>query len=78
LVKQVDKLEESFEVINSGPKPLAAYIFTNNKKLKELFVMNISAGGLVVNDTTLHVIVLLFLHSTLEYRRFLYASRAAI
>ena len=37
--------------------------------------MNISAGGLVVNDTTLHVIVLLFLHSTLEYLLFLYASR---
>lgn len=65
-MKQVDKLEESFVVINSGPKPLAAYIFTNNKKLKELFVRNISAGGLVVNDTTLHVIVLLFLHSTLD------------
>lgn len=56
-LKQVDKLEESFVVINSGPKPLAAYIFTNNKKLKELFVRNISAGGVVVNDTTLHVIV---------------------
>ncbi|KAG4958409.1 hypothetical protein AAZX31_13G016800 [Glycine max] len=53
----VDKLEESFDVINSGPKPLAAYIFTNNKKLKEQFVMTISAGGLVVNDTTLHLAV---------------------
>ncbi|XP_047163318.1 aldehyde dehydrogenase family 3 member H1-like isoform X2 [Vigna umbellata] len=53
----VDKLEESFVVINSGPKPLAAYIFTNNKKLKELFVRNISAGGVVVNDTTLHLAV---------------------
>ncbi|XP_020236515.1 aldehyde dehydrogenase family 3 member H1 isoform X1 [Cajanus cajan] len=53
----VDKLEESFDVINSGPKPLAAYIFTTNKKLKEQFVGTISAGGLVVNDTTLHLAV---------------------
>ena len=61
-MKQVDKIEESFDVINSGPKPLAAYIFTNNKKLKEQFVMTISAGGLVVNDTTLHVISSLLLN----------------
>ncbi|KAK7320993.1 hypothetical protein VNO77_31019 [Canavalia gladiata] len=53
----VDKLEESFHVINAGSKPLAAYIFTTNKKLKEQFVMTISAGGLVVNDTTLHLAV---------------------
>ncbi|KAI4337834.1 hypothetical protein L6164_016203 [Bauhinia variegata] len=53
----VDKLEESFDVINSGTKPLAAYLFTNNKKLKEQFVKTISAGGLVVNDTTLHLAV---------------------
>lgn len=53
----VDKLEESFDIINSGAKPLAAYIFTNDKKLKEHFVNNVSAGGLVVNDTTVHLAV---------------------
>ncbi|XP_030523397.1 aldehyde dehydrogenase family 3 member H1 [Rhodamnia argentea] len=53
----VDKVEESFDIINSGGKPLAAYIFTNDKKLKEHFVKNVSAGGLVVNDTTVHVAV---------------------
>ncbi|KAJ7959155.1 Aldehyde dehydrogenase [Quillaja saponaria] len=53
----VDKVEESFDVINSGAKPLAAYVFTNNKKLKERFVMSVSAGGLVVNDTNIHLAV---------------------
>lgn len=53
----VDKLEDSFDVINSGTKPLAAYLFTNDKKLKQKFVMTVSAGGLVVNDTTVHVAV---------------------
>uniref|UniRef100_A0A0R0GDQ5 Aldehyde dehydrogenase n=1 Tax=Glycine max TaxID=3847 RepID=A0A0R0GDQ5_SOYBN len=47
----VDKIEESFDVINSGSKPLAAYIFTNTKKLKEQFVMTISAGGLLAVHT---------------------------
>ncbi|KAF7816842.1 aldehyde dehydrogenase family 3 member H1 [Senna tora] len=51
----VNKLEESFDMINSGTKPLAAYLFTNNKKLKKQFVMTVSAGGLVVNDTTVHL-----------------------
>lgn len=51
----MDRIEESFEVINSGTKPLAAYIFTNNKNLKEQFVKTISVGGLVINDTTIHV-----------------------
>ena len=52
---KVDRLEESFNIINSRPKPLAAYLFTNNKKLKEKFVGDVSAGGLLINDTTLHV-----------------------
>ncbi|XP_011653786.1 aldehyde dehydrogenase family 3 member H1 [Cucumis sativus] len=53
----VDKLEDSFEIVNSGTKPLAAYLFSNNKKLKEQFVACISAGGVVINDTTIHLAV---------------------
>ncbi|KAK8692213.1 hypothetical protein V6N13_075687 [Hibiscus sabdariffa] len=52
----VDKVEESFDVIKScGGKPLAAYLFTKNKKLTGKFVAEVSAGGLVVNDTTVHL-----------------------
>lgn len=58
LFKQVNNIEDSFDVINSGTKPLAAYLFTNNKKLREQFVTSVSAGGLVVNDTAIHVIIL--------------------
>ncbi|KAG6608045.1 Aldehyde dehydrogenase family 3 member H1, partial [Cucurbita argyrosperma subsp. sororia] len=53
----VDKVEDSFEVVNSGTKPLAAYLFTNNKRLKDQFVACISAGGVAINDTTLHLTV---------------------
>jgi len=53
-------VEDSFEVVNSGTKPLAAYLFTNNKRLKDQFVACISAGGVAINDTTLHVRILFF------------------
>ncbi|CAN1268792.1 Aldehyde dehydrogenase family 3 member H1 [Linum perenne] len=53
----LNNIDESFDVINSGTKPLAAYIFTNNNKLKEKFVMSVSTGGIVVNDTTIHLAV---------------------
>ncbi|XP_038899560.1 aldehyde dehydrogenase family 3 member H1-like isoform X1 [Benincasa hispida] len=54
----VDKVEDSFEIVNSsGTKPLAAYLFTNNKKLKERFVACISAGGVAINETALHLTI---------------------
>lgn len=53
----VNKLEESFDLINAGTKPLAAYLFTNDNKFKEQFVKNVSAGGLLINDTVLHLVV---------------------
>ncbi|XP_057495150.1 aldehyde dehydrogenase family 3 member H1-like [Actinidia eriantha] len=53
----VENLEDSFAVINSRPKPLAAYLFTNNEELKNNFVKNISSGGMLINDTILHVTV---------------------
>ncbi|KDP32847.1 hypothetical protein JCGZ_12139 [Jatropha curcas] len=56
-IVMVDKIEESFDLINSGTKPLAAYLFTNNKKLKQQFVISVSAGGVVVNDTAVHLAV---------------------
>ncbi|KAK1407755.1 hypothetical protein QVD17_39381 [Tagetes erecta] len=53
----VEKIEDGIEFINSRPKPLAAYVFTNTKPLKEEFVSKISAGGVVINDVTLHLMV---------------------
>ncbi|XP_077213407.1 aldehyde dehydrogenase family 3 member H1-like [Tasmannia lanceolata] len=50
----VEKLEESFDLINSKSKPLSAYLFTKDKKLEKKFVESVSAGGLVINDTCLH------------------------
>ncbi|KAJ9671075.1 hypothetical protein PVL29_027186 [Vitis rotundifolia] len=53
----VENLEESFDVINSKSKPLAAYLFSENKQLQKDFVNNISSGGMLINDTILHLTV---------------------
>ena len=51
----VSKIEDGFQVIRSKPKPLAAYLFTDNKELQNQFVQNVSAGGMGINETVLHV-----------------------
>ncbi|GJN28682.1 hypothetical protein PR202_gb16839 [Eleusine coracana subsp. coracana] len=51
----VEKIEESIDFINSKTKPLAAYLFTKNKKLQDDFVANVPAGGMLVNDVALHL-----------------------
>lgn len=60
---KVDKVEDSFVIINSRSKPLAAYLFTNDKALEKKFVNSISAGGMLINDTCLHVILLYSIHT---------------
>uniref|UniRef100_A0A0E0REI8 Aldehyde dehydrogenase n=1 Tax=Oryza rufipogon TaxID=4529 RepID=A0A0E0REI8_ORYRU len=51
----VDKIHESFALINSMTKPLAAYLFTKDSKLQEQYEATISAGGMLVNDTAVHL-----------------------
>ena len=52
---KVNNIKDGINLITSKEKPLAAYIFTNDKKLKEEFVQRVSAGGIGVNEVTLHV-----------------------
>ncbi|KAL8059632.1 hypothetical protein ABFX02_03G099600 [Erythranthe guttata] len=51
----VDKIEDCIGIITSKEKPLAAYLFSNNEKLMNDFISNVSSGGMVINDTTLHL-----------------------
>jgi aldehyde dehydrogenase (NAD+) len=55
---QVDNIEDSFSIIKSRPKPLAAYLFTNNEQLKKDYVDKISSGGMLINDAVIHVVIL--------------------
>ncbi|KAG4998869.1 Aldehyde dehydrogenase family 3 member I1, chloroplastic [Glycine soja] len=51
----VDNIEDCYSIIKSKPKPLAAYLFTNNEQLKKDYVDKISSGGMLINDAVIHV-----------------------
>lgn len=52
---QVENPQEGFDYIKSGDKPLAAYIFSKDQILVEAFLREVSAGGVTVNDTLVHI-----------------------
>ncbi|MGI9526147.1 MAG: aldehyde dehydrogenase [Weeksellaceae bacterium] len=50
-----ETLDDVFAKIKANPKPLAAYMFTNNNDEKERFKSEISFGGGCINDTVMHL-----------------------
>ncbi|MEJ0031129.1 MAG: aldehyde dehydrogenase family protein [Bacteroidota bacterium] len=53
---------EPIEFVNSKPKPLALYVFSNNAAFKKNILKNTSAGGVCINDC-----VLQFVHPNLPF-----------
>jgi aldehyde dehydrogenase (NAD+) len=51
----VKNVDEAIKFVNSRPKPLALYLFTNDKKVQEQVLEETSSGGVTVNDTVIHV-----------------------
>lgn len=49
------KLNEAINNINKQPKPLALYLFTNNKRVEKTVLSHISSGGVSINDTIIHL-----------------------
>ena len=49
-----DKIEEAVDYINNREKPLSAYLFTRDSKVKEYVRDNTSSGALDINDTLVH------------------------
>ncbi len=56
------KLDEVIGLINSKPKPLALYIFSNNKFFREQIINQTSAGGVCINDC-----IIQFTHPNLPF-----------
>jgi aldehyde dehydrogenase (NAD+) len=56
------KPEEITSLINSKPKPLALYIFSNNKSFREQILNQTSAGGVCINDC-----IIQFTHPNLPF-----------
>lgn len=52
----LDKIEDSIEFINSKPKALAIYAFTNNKVLMEKLSSGTSSGSIIFNDAIIQYI----------------------
>ncbi|GAB1539950.1 aldehyde dehydrogenase [Scytonema sp. NUACC21] len=47
-------IQEALDLINSKPKPLALYLFSNNKSLQQRVLQETSSGGVCINDTIVH------------------------
>ena len=52
---ETESLEEAMSHILSGERPLAAYIFTGNRRLAEEFVRTVPFGGGCINDTIMQL-----------------------
>ena len=55
-------VEEALKVVNERPKPLALYIFSSRKKVRERIIAETSAGTVCVNDCGVQ-----FLHHDLPF-----------
>ena len=53
-VVTVQNLDEAIQFVNSRPKPLAAYLFTKAKSVRERVIKEVSAGGMLVNHLIFH------------------------
>lgn len=51
-----DDLKQAISYINSQPKPLALYIFSENKKMINTIIESTASGGVSINDTISHII----------------------
>ena len=49
------KLDDAIRLVRQRPKPLALYLFTQNKETEKRVLSEISFGGGCVNDTVLHL-----------------------
>jgi len=48
-VLTVQSLDDAITFVNSRPKPLAAYLFTKTKSIRERVIKEVPAGGMLVN-----------------------------
>ncbi|MBD2356908.1 aldehyde dehydrogenase [Tolypothrix sp. FACHB-123] len=48
---EYDDIQEAIALINSRPKPLALYLFSQNKNLQQRILQETTSGGVCLNDT---------------------------
>ena len=52
---KVKNLKEAIDFVLSGEKPLASYIFSDDKKVVSNILDRVSSGGVTINDTLMHI-----------------------
>jgi aldehyde dehydrogenase (NAD+) len=50
-----ENIEEVYGIIEQHPKPLAAYIFTKNRKLSGEFLKRVRSGTAAINDVVMQI-----------------------
>jgi aldehyde dehydrogenase (NAD+) len=54
-VIEVESVDEAINIVNDKPKPLALYLFTNDKMIEKKVLSSCSFGGGCINDTISHI-----------------------
>ncbi len=54
-IMKMENLKSAIDYVVKGEKPLAMYIFSNDSKVQEAILNRVSAGGVTVNDTLMHI-----------------------
>ena len=54
-VIEFENFDEVYEIIEKNPKPLAAYLFTRDKKLARTFLSKTRTGTAAINETVLQI-----------------------
>ena len=50
-----DQLDQAIDLVNSLPRPLALYYFSNNAQNQQKILTKTSSGGGCINDTISHI-----------------------
>lgn len=50
-----DQVEEALDFVKARPRPLALYLFSQDRRVQELFLRRASFGGGCINDTVIHL-----------------------
>jgi len=54
-ILEFDEIEDAADYVAKRPKPLAFYLFTNDRTLAKRMIAKISFGGGCINDTIMHI-----------------------
>jgi aldehyde dehydrogenase (NAD+) len=55
-IMSYETIDQAKSIVEAIPTPLALYLFTRSKRVKDYIVKHISSGGICINDTIEHIV----------------------